>query len=66
MSLPAFGGVSAVYLFIAEYIVEADEEVLCRIPRTVGCSVSTNNWLLWAYPDSEKNRSYFKGREKDL
>lgn len=57
MSLPAFGGVSAAYSFIAEYTAEADEEILCSIHRSVGCSVSTNNWLLWAYPDSEKNWS---------
>lgn len=58
MSLPAFGRVSAEYLFIAE----AEEEVLCSIHRTVGCSIITKKWLLWAYPDSEKNWSYFQAR----
>lgn len=62
MSLPAFGRGSAEYLFIAEDIAEAEEEVLCSIHRTVGCSIITNKWLLWAYPDSEKNWSYFQAR----
>lgn len=58
MSLLAFGGISAEYSFIAE----ADEEVLCNILRTVGCSISKTKWLLWASPDSEKAWSYFNGR----